>query len=224
MILLDDGFQHRRLRRDADIVLVSALDPFGGGRLLPSGDLREPKSALRRAHLVLITHADQVPEENLAALREEIESLHPGVPVAESVHKPDFLLDLREDRRRRLSHLKGRAAACVSGIGDPRPFESQLRRIGADLQQAWRFPDHHAFSREEILSIESVRRGMPLVTTFKDFPRLPEGWETLLTGEVLALGIRLDIVSGRREFERIVTGSEVEGDGEAAAEAEAETA
>jgi tetraacyldisaccharide 4'-kinase len=91
VLILDDGFQHLRLHRDLDVVLVNARDPFGGRRLLPLGDLREPLSALKRAGMVVITHADRVTAVELARLRGDIEALHPGVTVVESAHKADHL-------------------------------------------------------------------------------------------------------------------------------------
>ena len=72
-----------------------------------------------------------------------------------------------------------------------------MRQLGATLAQRWRYPDHHAYTERELRSIADLRGGLPLVTTFKDFVRLPENWRELLTGEVLVLGIRLDILKGR---------------------------
>jgi tetraacyldisaccharide 4'-kinase len=197
VLLLDDGFQHLRLHRDLDIVLVSARDPFGGRRLLPAGDLREPMSALRRAQLLVITHADRVTAPELAALREELETLHPGVPVLESAHRADHLLDVRADQKRPLSHLKDRSVAALSAIGDPLSFETGLESLGVEVAQRWRYPDHHAFSERELRSAEELRGGLPLVTTLKDFARFPDGWDKILTGETYVLGVKLEILKGR---------------------------
>ncbi len=200
VLILDDGFQHWRLHRDLDIVLISARDPFGGGRLLPAGDLREPISALRRAHMIVITHADRVPAEELAALRARLESMRPGVPILESAHRADHLLDARADRRLPAEHLSGRAAVALSAIGDPLQFEASLEGLGVKLAQRWRYPDHHAFSERELRSAESLRGGLPLVTTMKDFVRFPDSWESVLTGEVYVLGVKLDILRGRNAW------------------------
>jgi tetraacyldisaccharide 4'-kinase len=197
VLLLDDGFQHLRLQRDLDIVLISARDPFGGRRLLPAGDLREPMSALRRAQLIVITHADRVTEAELASLREELQALHPGAPVVESAHRPDHLLDVRADHKLPLAHLKGRSVVALSGIGDPLSFESGLESLGVAVNQRWRYPDHHAFTERELRSAEDLRGGLPVVTTLKDFARFPDHWEKLLTGETYVLGVKLDIIKGR---------------------------
>ncbi|MFA6028991.1 MAG: tetraacyldisaccharide 4'-kinase [Elusimicrobiota bacterium] len=201
LLLLDDGFQHLRLRRDADIVLVSALDPFGGGALLPRGDLREPLSGLKRASLALLTHADRVPEEQLAEIEKTLRRAHPRLRIARAAHRSDYLLDLRRNERHRPAHLKGKRVACFSALGDPRPFEDELRSLGAHLEQVWRFPDHHPFTADELRSIENVRGGIPVITTLKDFPRLPVQWRELLSGEVLALTVRMEILSGKEDWE-----------------------
>ncbi|MBI3288908.1 MAG: tetraacyldisaccharide 4'-kinase [Elusimicrobia bacterium] len=210
VLILDDGFQHLRLHRDLDVVLVNARDPFGGGRLLPLGNLREPVSALRRAGMVVITHADRVTSAELARLRQAIESLHPGVAVLESAHKADHLLDVRTETRLPLARLKDRAVVALSGIGDPLPFETQLESLGATVAQFWRYPDHHPYTARELKSIEDLRGDLPLVTTHKDFVRLPDDWRELLSGEVFVLGIKLDLLKGRNvwidSLEALATG------------------
>src|SRR5581483_12486869 len=140
VLLLDDGFQHLRLGRDADILLVNATDPWGGGHLLPLGNLREPRWALKRASLVLLTHADGVGPERLEELRAEIERMSPGIPVAEAVHRPCFLLDLATESRVPLTALRKQTVTLLSAIGDPDSFAAQVRRLGATVDQQWRFP------------------------------------------------------------------------------------
>jgi tetraacyldisaccharide 4'-kinase len=204
VILLDDGFQHRRLRRDLDIVLISALDPFGQGSLLPLGDLREPLRGLRRAGMAVITHVDQVEPERVAEIREALLQVHPDIELAEAIHKADFLFDLKSETRHKLSYLKNKPVACFSALGDPRPFEEQLKRIESRLVQVWRYPDHHPYTLSEMRSIENLRQGAPLVTTFKDFPRLPAGWQDVLSGEVLALAVRMEIVKGKSTWDSVL--------------------
>jgi tetraacyldisaccharide 4'-kinase len=200
VVILDDGFQHLRLHRDLDIVLVNARDPFGGGRLLPLGNLREPISALRRASLVVITHADRVTVAELTALRETILKIHPAVPVLESAHRADHILDVRTEEKLPLAHLKGKSVVALSGLGDPLSFENQLEELGVTRSQTWRYPDHHVYTERELRSIEALRGGLPLATTFKDFVRLPARWRELLSGEILVLGIKLEILKGRNQW------------------------
>jgi len=145
----------------------------------------------------VITHADRVTAPELAALREELEALHPGAPVLESAHRADHLLDVRADQKRPLSHLKGRSVAALSAIGDPLSFETGLESLGVEVAQRWRYPDHHAFSERELRSAEELRGGLPLVTTLKDFARFPDRWDKILTGETYVLGVKLEILKGR---------------------------
>ncbi len=200
VLILDDGFQHLGLHRDLDVVLINARDPFGGRRLLPLGSLREPLSAIRRAGMVVITHADRVTAVELTRLRADIEELHPGVQVVESAHKADHLLDVRTEAKLPLTRLKDTAVVALSGIGDPLSFETQLEALGASVAQSWRYPDHHPYTSRELKSIEGLRGGLPLVTTHKDFIRLPEDWRERLSGEVFVLGIKLELLKGRNAW------------------------
>ncbi len=200
VVILDDGFSHRRLRRDLDIVLVNAAAPFAAARLLPAGDLREPLTSLRRAHMVLLTHVDLVPELTLAGIKAEILRINPHLPILESVHKADFLLDVRAGANLPLERLQGRRAVALSGLADPESFERQLTRLGAGLAHRWRYPDHHRYTTRELASLEHLRAGLPLVTTFKDLTRFPKGWEKALAGEVYALGIKLEILKGANRW------------------------
>ena len=91
VFVLDDGFQHRRVARQMDIVLLSAPEPFGFGHVLPRGLLREPVRGLRRAHAVVITHADEVAESDLLAIEKCVRQIHPTVPIHRAAHQPGGL-------------------------------------------------------------------------------------------------------------------------------------
>ena len=200
IIILDDGFQHLKLKRDLDILLVNASDPFGGDRLLPLGNLREPVSGLKRAGLVVLTHVDRVSEEVLAALRARIQKVNPRAHLLESVHRPDFLLDVRSEKRLPLAHLRGRKVVSLSGIADPKQFEEMLVENEISLAQRWRYPDHHPYRLRELRALNRLGPELPIVTTFKDFTRLPKGWQEALPGELYVLAIKLDIIKGRNHW------------------------
>jgi tetraacyldisaccharide 4'-kinase len=197
VVVLDDGFQHRRLARDLDVVLINALDGFGGRRLLPLGNLREPLRALRRAQLIMLTHVDLAPEDALAAWRKDIHRANPRAPLLEAVHKPDLLLEVKTQTKRRCDHLKGRPVSSLCGLASPRQFEDCLERNGATIAQRWRYPDHHRYTKRELVSIGRLLAGLPLVTTFKDLVKFPADWRDMLTGEVYALSISLEIIKGQ---------------------------
>jgi tetraacyldisaccharide 4'-kinase len=204
VLILDDGFQHLKVQHDIDIVLINATDPFGGNRLLPAGNLREPRTALSRASLVLITHADRVSREELKAVRERISAIKPGLPVVEAAHRADFVLDIKTAAKHPVSYIKNERVVALSALGDPSSFESELERIGVEIAQKWRYPDHHPYVIEEMVSIERLRNGMPLVTTLKDCARLPEGWQDVLTAPAYALAIKLEILSGQKAWSAVI--------------------
>src|SRR5262249_19248562 len=121
LVILDDGFQHRRLARDLDVVLLDATDPFGHGRLFPRGLLREPASSLRRADTVLLTRCDQVPESTVNDLTDRVRRLAPDRPVVPTKHAPVAWLQHGQPDRP-TDALHGRPAAAFCGIGNPDAF------------------------------------------------------------------------------------------------------
>ncbi len=208
IILLDDGFQHFALERDADIVLVNATAPFSADRVLPSGNLREPASALARADAVIITHCEQVTQEAVDALTAEIKAVNPAAGIIESIHSPETFMDPATALQTDLNALKGRPAAALSGIGDPASFEAVLKKLKIDLKQIWRYPDHHVFTPEELAAAEQAREGLPLITTYKDFARFPAGWQEILTGGVLILSVKIVFLcDGWKTLMRLVDGA-----------------
>ena len=137
-IILDDAFQHRRLNRDLDIVLIDALQPWGYGRLLPRGLLREPPEALRRADVAIITRADQVEPSALEDLRHQVRIVR-GIGVdGEISFRPTRLVNTA-GQTRPLSSLAGQSIAAFCGIGNPVGFEQMLTQLGATGRAA-RFP------------------------------------------------------------------------------------
>ncbi len=210
VILMDDGFQHFALERDADIVLVNATAPFTADRMLPLGSLREPPSGIARARAVIISHCELASRAGIDALRSEILRLNPRAEILESMHTPDSFMDPAAASAEDLDALRGKPAAAISGIGDPASFEGALRGLNVDLKQIWRYPDHHAFTPEELAAAERTREGLPLVTTHKDFTRFPPGWQDILKGGVLILSVKITFAGdGSKIFSSILAGTGV---------------
>ena len=199
VLLMDDGFQHYRLYRDADIVLLDAQDPFGGEALLPLGLLREPLHALSRANAVMLTHCNLVSAERIAEIKARLSEICPDVPVILSEHKPEYYLDICNAEKLALDSISGKATV-LSGIGDPASFESTLTNLGLDLKQIWRYPDHHPYTLQELQSAQALRNGLPLITTYKDFTRFPKEWRSVLTGSVYVLSVQLSITEGEEHW------------------------
>ncbi len=204
IILLDDGFQHLGLHRDLDIVLIDSGNPFGYGRLLPSGLLRERPEALARADLLVITHADL--GLDLDATRRDIRRYAPTTPIALAVHRPVSLIGPDGDEMP--SHaLRGRRLVACSGIANPRRFEATLGRLGAVVLAHHVFPDHYVYSRgdlDALLAAADKARASMIVTTEKDMIKLSrlqsEGGRTPLH----ALSIALELVEGGPTLDRML--------------------
>lgn len=171
IFLLDDGFQHLRVRRDLDIVTVDALRPFGFGRVLPRGLLREPISAIRRAQVVAITRVNQASAEEVRRIRGRIGGIHPGALVVEFEIRSDLVRDgAPGGEAPGTSPLRGEAVLPFCGIGNPDSFAASLREMGSEVDLIV-FPDHHDYRRRDIrfLEEEGRRRGATAwVTTQKD--------------------------------------------------------
>ncbi|MEZ6121235.1 MAG: tetraacyldisaccharide 4'-kinase [Pirellulaceae bacterium] len=175
LILLDDGFQHRRLARDLDIVLIDATEPFGFDHVFPRGTLREPLDGLRRADLVVITRSDLVEPAQLQAIQHRLAQIVPDTPVLTAVHQPAHLRT-SSGRTVALDFLTDKRIGVFSAIGNPAAFQKSIAQTGAVVAAALEFPDHHIFDETDIAEIQRwVQQSGPfdvLVCTHKDLVKL----------------------------------------------------
>jgi tetraacyldisaccharide 4'-kinase len=173
LLILDDGFQHRRLHRDLDIVLVDAMNPWGNGRLFPAGPLREPLTALGRADLILMTRAETQPPAQQAGLTRLLARYSPA-PIF-PVSFPATTLHQTGRPPISVAALAGQKVAAFCGIGHPEAFSQTLIPLGAQVVAQRAFPDHHAYSAEDVESLRhwsENARPDGLVTTQKDSVKL----------------------------------------------------
>ena len=186
LFILDDGFQHLRIARDLDIVAVDATNPWGGGRLLPSGRLREPLARLTRADLIILTRTEQALE--IDALRKKAGRLSNGRPVLLSRTRTrairpldDALMtgdapDIFPHPSSLIPHPSSRQpVAAFCAIGNPAAFFAQLRSDGHDLRDTRAFPDHHFYKQTDVDALihEAKQHGArALLTTAKDAVKL----------------------------------------------------
>jgi len=175
--VLDDGFQHLQLARDVDIVLIDATNPFGGGRLLPAGRLREPRSALARAHIIVITRSDHAPAIEAAIRHDSDAPIFYAAPHLESVRRCRGEYPGDESKE-----AHARKLFAFSGIGNPAVFPVDLREWGLNPVGYKIFPDHHRYTAEDFKNIaaEAAAAGADaLICTEKDVFNLggapPEG-------------------------------------------------
>jgi tetraacyldisaccharide 4'-kinase len=201
LLVLDDGFQHRRLHRDLDIVLIDATRPAHRDYLLPRGTLREPTGGLRRAGVIVLTRCDQVRETAVDEARLWLARRFPDKPVATTEHRPVELIGGEQPEP--AEWLRGRSVAGFCGIGNPGAFGTTLERLGATVAAFRCFPDHHPYSREDVDDLRAWAARLPadtlIATTQKDWVklRLPD-----LAGRPLrAVRIGLVFRDGREAFE-----------------------
>jgi len=174
VMILDDGLQHRQVHRDLEVVVVHARMPLGGWALLPRGPMREPLSALARAHIIMLTKADEA-FETIAAMRERLQAIAPEAVVVTTAHEPAALVDAQSGQQESLKRLEGMRVALVSSIGDPAGFESTIRRLHATIGWHAAFPDHHRYRAADWTAIcarATAHRPEALITTEKDWVRL----------------------------------------------------
>ena len=177
VLVMDDGFQHMRLRRDMNIVLIDAANPFGFGHVLPRGLLREPVSALSDADVIVITHSDAVPPGDLDELKRRIVELAGQVDMVEAVHKAEAIVD-DSGRRQGVESLAGKRVFAFCGLGRPEQFFEMLSGLGAVLVGRRALDDHAAYTPDVIESIAEASQDNSaemLVTTAKDCVKCPQG-------------------------------------------------
>lgn len=174
LLILDDGFQHRRLARDLDIVLIDATNPFGYGNLLPRGLLREPVESLRRADLILLTRANTVSPERKRLTVEAIRAVAPGPPVVE-IDFPVTGLSNASGERRPVEHLEETPVLAFCGIGNPDGFGATLAAAGLRPAELIPFPDHHHYGPADLGRLwrrADAYGAAAAVTTLKDLVKI----------------------------------------------------
>jgi tetraacyldisaccharide 4'-kinase len=169
-LVLDDGFQHRALGRDLDVVLVSAEGWRGRTRLFPRGPWREGLRALGRADLLVVTCKSASPDRAREVGR-EVAAAAPELPVVIAELAPTGLVPLHGGEERAVDSLAGREVLAVAALADPEPFFANLAAHGARVEKA-AFPDHHAFTADEADALGARAGRRPLVMTRKDAVKL----------------------------------------------------
>lgn len=206
VLILDDGFQHRRLRRDLDIVLVDSTCPFGFGHLLPRGYLREPIDGLSRASCVVITRVERNDLQARDALRERVIDLAGHDRVAEVAFQASRLVN-SSDETTSLDLLDRAQPAAFCGVGNPEAFFSNLAAVATRA-----FPDHHRYDSSDLeqLSEWATRsRADILLTTRKDLVKIPR--THLGATPLWAVDIDVEFVSGQEALEVAVETAAITG-------------
>jgi tetraacyldisaccharide 4'-kinase len=200
-IVLDDGFQHRRLARNLDIVLLDALEPLGFGHVFPRGTLREPVDGLRRADVVAISRADLLDEPARAELRQTISKHAPQAVVAEMVHAPRRLLSATGGQAP-LDSLRNQAVAAFCGVGNPAGFRHTLAACGCRVAGFREFPDHHRYTPADVDRLAAWAQELDVsaaLCTRKDLVKLAV--DNLGGRPLWAVGVELEFLVGQQDVE-----------------------
>jgi tetraacyldisaccharide 4'-kinase len=175
ILIMDDGFQHRRLARDLDIVTIDATVPFGYGKLLPAGLLREPAKSLKRADSVVITRSDQITSNELEKIEQKIRHCKPDIEIAYSTHSPVYVVLSHE--RINLDKIKGQKVFCFCGIGNPDAFFNTIKSLGCEMAGTKIFDDHYIYVQSDLVEMcqqAQAAKAELLLTTRKDYTKVAQ--------------------------------------------------
>jgi tetraacyldisaccharide 4'-kinase len=204
LILLDDAFQHRRIGRDLDIVLLDALEPFGYGHVFPRGTLREPLRGLSRSGVVALSRADMLDADGRIAVQNEVRRHAPRALWIELTHAPKWLI-ASDGGEQTIDALRGLPVAAFCGIGNAAGFRYTLERCGAEVLGFREFGDHHAYDEGDIKSLAAWAAQLDaaaIVCTAKDLVKLRV--RHLGNRPLWALAIELEILAGQHELEALL--------------------
>jgi len=190
IVILDDGFQHLKLKRDADILLIDLYYGFGNGHLLPRGILREPLIHLNRAHLFLLTK--RADSKDVQAIENKIISFKPDAQIFFARYEIKSVTTLKEEKKIDGNHLKGKKVLALSGIANPHYFSYLLRQQGMSVIEEWRLPDHHCYTIKDARKLSEYLSHIDfVVTTAKDSSKMDR--EIFKKFPILVLEIMLKI-------------------------------
>lgn len=193
ILIMDDGFQHRRLGRDLDIVTIDATCPFGYGKILPAGLLREPISELARAKAVVVTRCDLAEQSQLESIAQTVKKHAPNTVVAQTVHRHTHAIG-PDEQTITMDTLRGQHVAAFCGIGNPDAFYDSLTHSGLTVVGTRTFDDHHAYiaaDMEAVLKHAKDNNAAMVLCTQKDWnkclPLIPDNSPVIFASLVMEL-------------------------------------
>jgi tetraacyldisaccharide 4'-kinase len=204
VLVLDDAFQHRRIHRDLDIVLVDALEPTGLGHVFPRGTLREPLAGLARADMIVLSRADMIDAEAREAIRRQLQRYAPHAAWLEASHAPQaYVVRTNETASEiELESLADQPVLAFCGIGNPAGFRHTLESCGCRVAEFMVFPDHHPYNRDDLSKITATAHNFEasaIVCTQKDLVKLNTDRIGKLSLWALRVGLKISV--GQEELE-----------------------
>ncbi|MFQ5963662.1 MAG: tetraacyldisaccharide 4'-kinase [Candidatus Scalinduaceae bacterium] len=201
-LILDDGFQHLRMKRDLDIVVIDSLNPFAGESLIPRGSLREPIKNLKRADLFVLSHCNQSDENTIKLIYKKLNQINSEIPVCESIHEPVYIENINDSSKLETEWLRGKRVYGLCAIGNPESFASTLKELGVDLIRFLPFHDHHYYTQEELDSVITEAKSLgvdAIVVTQKDLVKIRN--KNINDANILSLKIEIRITKGMEYYE-----------------------
>jgi tetraacyldisaccharide 4'-kinase len=174
VLVMDDGFQHRRLARDLDIITIDATCPFGYEKLIPAGLLREPIESLKRADAIVLTRCDQVSENQLQQIESKLRQTKPNLLISRTIHKSVYIKTI-DNRKISLEQFKDKKVFAFCGIGNPEAFLTSLLNMGYDIVGSKFFNDHHNYTENCLVDLEKQSQfahAEVILTTQKDWTKI----------------------------------------------------
>jgi tetraacyldisaccharide 4'-kinase len=202
---MDDGFQHRRLHRDIDIVTIDAMQPFGYGKILPAGLLRESLSALKRAQTAIITRCDLVSRNNLVEVTAVVSRINPNLIIAQTIHCPSYIIS--GEKQIALDELKGKKIFAFCGIANPSAFMATAGVVGANIVGSKVYDDHHNYTAEDLNDIyhDAAKSGAQMIlTTEKDYNKISQPASGERDVVMAYLAVRLQFVEGQDRIRELI--------------------
>ncbi len=203
-LIMDDGFQHRRLARDLDIIAIDATRPFGYGKMLPAGLLREPVASLKRADAIVITRCDQIAETELSKIERKLQTINPNVIIARSIHAPAYVKSA-DNQEISLEQLKNKKIFAFCGIGNPDAFLNTIKTIGSELVGSKVYNDHHHYTNDCLADIYEQAGGLKadlILTTQKDWTKIISDFESSLP--FAYIGIEIKFLAGEDKLRGLI--------------------
>lgn len=206
LLIMDDGFQHRRLARNLDIVTIDATRPFGYGKMLPAGLLREPVAALKRADAVVITRCNQAGEGKLAELEKKLRLLNPDMTIARSIHRPVCTKSI-DGSQISIDELKDKRILAFCGIGNPDAFFNTINELGCDIVNSKIYDDHHQYTDDCLAAIYEQAKHLKadlILTTQKDWTKITQLAPVKKDIPLAYLAIELKFISGKDKITQLI--------------------
>jgi len=200
-VILDDGFQQWRLKKDLEIVTIDAICPFGNRKLIPRGILRQPLSTLKQSDIFVLTKTDLA--RDIGEIKDFLTQINPAAPIIESIHSPLYFYKMGTNEIIDKGALPGKRVILFSGIGQPHSFEGLIQGLGMKIGLSFRFPDHHNYTQRDLEKIAKSSKDENvdmIITTEKDAARLSQLSAISSRLSVLVLRIELKITKDEERF------------------------